>query len=562
MEHKISSINKPPVEAVSREIKDTPQKKKTEAAPVAAGDTVSISKEVKPGKNVKVSVYPQDPVVSAPEKIDFPKEKIGEKLTGERVEIQDNNPTAIADPDGNYFYNAGTPQFDQVNSYTTVYNTLDMYQDFIGHKLDWAFDSSKIGVYPRKQEGKNAYYARSQESVNFFYFDSKELGKTVNVSESSDVVSHETGHAVLDGLRPGYMGWFSGTETMAFHEAFGDITAMLLCLKDGNNVKGILADNGGDFTKESRLTRLAEEFGKAIHLEDSDPSNDNKIYLRTMINDFKYKDPSTLPDQKADDHLTSEVHNFSRLFSAAFYDCIEGAYNQNIGKGGDKVSALSDTGADLGKIFTRGVELSPSSNVKYKDIALCMLKADKELTGGKYSDVLKKAFMDREIIKSSDIKNESIEDFMLTKPLKTKEDAIELIDSGRLNVNLPDNVQVDNLYTNKNGETFVSYSYGKEIPVQGKGLERFEGVVTHVGGGLTLAFDSNGKLSNKVESPVTSAVVDDAMREIKDYAEAGLVKKGDIKSRPLNENNEPYRAVLLTTKSGKKILQKIPVIVD
>jgi len=567
MEPKIISVSTAgyyaPVSGADEKPADAPVKPSFPGSKDRVNLSTSLSKIREEKRNVKVSVLPQDPAVTPPETIEFPQEKIGSKVSGERVGIYEENlPIAIADPDGNYFFNVGTPQFDQVNAHTVVYRTLDMYEELVGHKIDWAFDNQKLLVLPHKQEGQNAYYARWQESVNFFYFNSKPLNKTVQTSESADVVSHETGHAVLDGMRPNYLGSFSGSETGAFHEAFGDVTAMLLSLKSEGNLKAVLDENKGDFRKESLLSRLAEEFGKAIHLEDGNPANDGKIYLRTAINNYTYADPSTLPDGKDDDKLTSEVHNFSRLFTAAFYDCLEGAYKQNSAENPDRLSALSTAGADLGKIFARAIELSPTSRAKFKDIALAMLKAD-EQTGSKYQSVLKNVFTARKILSRTDLMDRPLPDLRLNKLPESKEEAMKLIQPHREVFDLPSNTKVDRLVTNDKGETFVSYSYSRQVPVQGKSLEKYGDCVTDLSGGLTLAFDDQGRLTSMAEDPIDEVKTKDAMREIAGYEDAGLILRTGSRAnaeRLINRDGELYRAVIVPTFSGQRVLQKLPVI--
>ncbi len=537
-------------------------------APLSApGDRVSLSPSAGGGKRekkmVRISVLPQDPQVSPAETIEFPEEKIGKKVSGERVAVyEDKLPVAIADPDGNYFFSVGTPQFDQVNAHTVAYRTLDMYEELMGHGIEWAFDSPRLLVLPHKQEGKNAYYARWQESVNFFYFNSRPLDKTVQTSESADVVSHETGHAVLDGLRPNYLGGFNGSETGAFHEAFGDITAMLLAMRSPANLQAILDENGGDFRNESLLSRLAEEFGKAVHLEDSDPANDGKKYLRTAINNFTYADPSTLPDGKDDDKLTSEVHNFSRLFTATFYDCLEGVYKQNLAENRDSLSALKAAGEDMGKIFGKAVDLAPTSRANYRDIALSMLKAD-ELSGGRYQSVLRNVFVARKILSRTDLQRSPLPDFKLDRPPSSAEEALKLIRNYGDALELPPNTKVERLTANEKGETFISCSYSRQVPVSGRGLEKYGDCVTNLAGGLTLAFDAQGRLLSLAGDPVDEEKIENAMREIAGYDEAGLILRSSSRAnaeRLVNSRGELYRAVLVPTFSGQKVLQKLPVI--
>lgn len=527
------------------------------------------AKKDKPGKLVKISVLPQDPAVGPAETIEFPQEKIGDQLKGERVQVRESNSffkLAKPDSNGDYIFKEGTPQSAQVSSYATIYRTLDMYEELTGHRINWAFNSPKLLDLPHQKEWRNAYYSRDEESVNFGYFYSNKLKKVVRTAESADIVSHETGHAVLDALRPQYLLAFSGKETMAFHEAFGDITTMLLALRNENNLKAILAENKGDFRKENLLSRISEEFGKAKHLDDNDPKNDDKIYLRTAINNFTYKDPNSLPGGKDEDKLTSEPHNFSRLFTATVYDCLEGVFKQNLAKTSDQPSALKTTGSHLSEIFTCAVELCPSTKCKYKDVALAMLTADKRVTGGKYQEVMKKIFLERKILNSNDLKIKDLPKLKLGKPLRTKEDALNFIKQHKdtLSISLPPGLKVDNIYANKKGETFVSYSFDKEVPVKGGGLEKYKDCVTLLSGGFTLAFDAQGKLMNFTQDLIDENKIKDAMNEIKGYDKSGLIADTHKKRKPdaFNEKGELYRVVMkeLYEKSPKKILQKIPVI--
>jgi hypothetical protein len=108
----------------------------------------------------KVRVFPQDPLVGPTEEIELPKEILGTKLSSPRMKIQDRNPVAIADTEGNYNYEVGTPQFDQVNAYAIVANTLSIYDKFFGAPAKWSFPGP-LSVIPHKGTGKTAYFSRS-----------------------------------------------------------------------------------------------------------------------------------------------------------------------------------------------------------------------------------------------------------------------------------------------------------------------------------------------------------------------------------------------------------------
>ena len=93
----------------------------------------------------------------------------------------------------------------------------------------------------------NAYYSRTQQALMFGNFlpqgsSTKGAGQGPNggtqgvqggrvyTCRSLDIVAHETGHAILDGLKPAWMSSTRSPQTGALHEAFGDLTAIFLSL--------------------------------------------------------------------------------------------------------------------------------------------------------------------------------------------------------------------------------------------------------------------------------------------------------------------------------------------
>src|SRR5215470_15386356 len=72
----------------------------------------------------------------------------------------------------------------------------------------------------------NAFYDR--EGLKFFH--GTAAGRTVFSGESPDVVCHELGHALLDSFKPQLFDAAS-IEVAAFHESFGDMSAILSALQ-------------------------------------------------------------------------------------------------------------------------------------------------------------------------------------------------------------------------------------------------------------------------------------------------------------------------------------------
>jgi hypothetical protein len=537
-------------------LKPAPKQDSREEAGTAAGDSADI----------KVSILPQDPLVSKPGVVSVPRKDVGKELSGSRVVTKDTEfPRAIADTDGNYFYDVGTPQFDQVNAHTTVSRTLGFYQSLLGREIPWAFGNGTIRVYPHKEEGANAYYSRDDGSVNFFYFDAGGLGKTVQTSESSDIVSHETGHAVLDGLRPNYIETYD-TETGSFHEAFGDITAMLLAARVEDNLKSAIEQTGGDLRKNNLISSLAEEFGRAIHLDDSDPSNDSRDFLRTAINNYTYKDPSQLPDTSTGDGLSSEVHSFSKLFTGAFYDILSSAYEKRKAEGKESLEALRSAGDDMSKIWGKTLEFLPVSSVRYRDAAQAMLKADAAL-GGRYQQEIKDVFIKRKILaKGEPYRMELLKPgITLNKTIETREEALEFLKGSREKYRLPGEFEPSGVEFHKNeaNEQYLNYEYAAMVPVKTGRSGKFEGYSFEVKGGLALGFDREGRMMNYHFDPIDEKKKDSSQAWLQNAIRQGQVYECREAGEPRLDripDLSRYRAVAYTDAQGNRLIRRIPVI--
>jgi Zn-dependent metalloprotease len=400
------------------------------------------------------------------------------------------------------------------------------------------------------------------------FFDSKELDKTVYTSQSADIVAHEMGHAVLDGLRPNYIASWN-SEGRAFHEAFADIAAKLVNMSYESNIDAIIEETNGDLYTDNRLSRMGEEFGHAIKLMDRDPDNDHETFLRNSNNNFRYVEPSNLPNSGGRDILTSSPHSFSRIFSGAFYDIIVEMSNEKASESGDLKQALKDTRDTMGPLFAKSVDLCPPSDVKFKHVAESMLKADEVINQGENRELLSKIFIDRNILTDDDIKRNDLPSIELDRKIDTDEDALKFlaekqdelgIDAGEFT-----EAQVD---TDKYGNTIIQYGQTMEVEIKDRSITRSIGlrkeVYTDVHGGMTIAFDKDGKLFSRTVDEIDDKKIDNTIAGIKDAANKKLVK-----AQPAYKSSDyfksravPYEAEVLQDPEGKVKIQKIPISFD
>src|SRR5262245_1493819 len=123
------------------------------------------------------------------------------------------------------------PQFHQLSVWAIVQNTLDFFESGfgLGRRISWAFEGNRLIIVPHAGNGQNAYYDRASKSLQFYWFDNGE--QRIYTCLSSDIVNHEFGHAVLDGVRPLFYESLTA-ETAAFHEFLGDLTAILMAFRN------------------------------------------------------------------------------------------------------------------------------------------------------------------------------------------------------------------------------------------------------------------------------------------------------------------------------------------
>ena len=236
----------------------------------------------------------------------------------------------------------------------------------------------------------NAFYDR--QALNFFHAKANG-GTTVFSGESPDVVCHELGHAILDSVRPELFDAHL-TEVAAFHESFGDMSAILSALQLPSIRSGLLSDTEGLIDRSSRVSRLAEQLGAAIRARQADAVDPD--CLRNAANSFVYQDPQTLPDSTPASSVSSEPHSFSRVFTGAFLNALANMLiSRNAQPSADDLLQVS---TDMAVLIIRGVLAAPVVPDYYSQVALQMVNESQNVNGGIYTSGLRGALVQRSIL--------------------------------------------------------------------------------------------------------------------------------------------------------------------
>jgi hypothetical protein len=282
-------------------------------------------------------------------------------------------------------YAVGTPEFRYWAAAEALRRGADFWAPILGVR-GWQ-PGAVLPVGLDEGEDLNAYYDRKELA----FFHAAAGGKTVYSGESPDVACHELGHACLDAHRPEL--WDAPyLEAGAFHESFGDMSAILSALQLPSVRDAALAELRQG--KASGVSRLAEQLGWAIrqtHPEAVDPD-----CLRNACNDLEYVDPNTLPDYAPASRLCAEVHSFSRVFTGAFHAALCGMLRLRSRKATS--ADLAAVATDLGQLLVDATGAAPVAPNYFAQVAAHLVDADAARFAGKYRSALVSAFVDRKIL--------------------------------------------------------------------------------------------------------------------------------------------------------------------
>jgi hypothetical protein len=275
--------------------------------------------------------------------------------------------------------------FDAVHTYTIVRQVLTMYQRVLDRKIQWQWNSNTdldpISVHPQAGRTANAYYSRDEKVLKFFFFkpNNQPAGSPdVFTCRSLDIVAHETGHAILDALKPNWILNNAPAQTGGLHESFGDITSILTILSQLDLVEYIVAQTKSDLHRRNILAALAEEFGNAFGMPEGLRNADNNLKLSQVGN---------------------EVHDISQVFTGAFYDILADIFTANRNpRECDDAITLYETGRYMAGLIIKSIEKAPDTNAIYADVANAAIEIAKADGHPDYAIFIEKHFTLREVL--------------------------------------------------------------------------------------------------------------------------------------------------------------------
>ncbi|HEU5219128.1 MAG TPA: hypothetical protein VFU23_10745, partial [Gemmatimonadales bacterium] len=301
----------------------------------------------------------------------------------------------------------GDPQFHAQNAFAIAMRTLARFEQALGRRVAWGFESHQLQIAPHAFCDANAFYSEYDHALLLGYFPGRN-GENVFTCLSHDVIAHETTHALLDGMRDRFTEP-SSPDQAAFHEGFADVVAILSMFSLEEIVRAALggaqAKRGpGSFDlvperfltsealKESILFGLAKQVG--IELEPL-----KRDALRRSINIEPSRDILNRPEYL-------EPHNRGEVLVAAFLRGFLELWERRIaqigtfGRGLRNLDMVIDEGvkaADhLLTIAIRALDYCPATDIDFPDFLAALLTADAEVAPDdrkyRYRDTIRKAF--------------------------------------------------------------------------------------------------------------------------------------------------------------------------
>ncbi|WP_175650531.1 hypothetical protein [Pseudomonas sp. Marseille-P9899] len=360
------------------------------------------------------TILAQDPAVASPDgtplfaKVSVPLESLADGPTGYRVKVIDFDASAnrlytphtyqqapgdkAVDPfDPPQAGVLADPRFHCQQVYAVVMRTLSRFELALGRRIAWGFDGHQLHIVPHAFVEANAFYSRDDRALMFGYFQDGE--DWVFTALSHDIVAHEATHAILDGLRAGFMN-ASGPDQAAFHEGFADVVALLSVFSlreviefaltryrgvDIQQQDGVRLIDGDaleiDALADTLLFGLGEQFGQAMTGLRANPLR-RSVQLR----------PST---DYLDNPDYAEPHSRGEIFAAAMLRSMLElwvARRKSLGTFGNNrynLDAVIDEGAkaadQLLTIAIRALDYSPPLDLEFGHYLAALLTVDAEV---------------------------------------------------------------------------------------------------------------------------------------------------------------------------------------
>jgi len=408
------------------------------------------------------------------------------------------------------------PHFHQVNVWAIVERTLAMIEDpyLLARAVPWASRHGRLVLMPHAFDRKNAYYDAALGALLFGSFDADD-GRRIHTCLSHDIVAHELGHAILDGLKPLYSE-VTSVQCAGFHEYFGDAVAMMSSLATRETARVVTRGGPERLDAHNVVSAIASEFGAAVRNLPQARANLRGAWNRRSVGDLR---------------ASSDAHDWSEVLTGVYYDLLSHLYprirrqlEQQNGAAAARgkreyyaMRALSRAATITAGVMFRGLDYCPPVDLRYDEYARAVLRADavayplddlglrKTLAGLFRARGIRPRHDDPAFARNVQAALRGIDIGAITA---TPADAYRFLDAQRVLFGIPyaANFAVTSVYaTNKRAksgfrpprEQIIEFAWNEDVALDGKRFGEWDGALAVLPCGGTVVFDGNGNFLHR-----------------------------------------------------------------
>ena len=305
----------------------------------------------------------------------------------------------------------------------------------------------------------------------------------------------ETGHAILDGIRPNLGD--TSIQTGAFHEFVADMTAILSALRNNDvrhAIEESVANAGGDLAGEALIGHLAEEFGRYV-------SANERNYLRSAHNNLTM-------DQIAGN---TSAHYCSQVLTGAMFEIAKRINQRYVSEREKSVpSALWYTFARLQRMALQPLDFLPPSDVQFRDYALAVFHNQLYVDPAdpnQYASVMIDVFKERGILEETaplDLKLPNVRlPYDVNTLFRSKAEIYKFLQENQAELHIPESesslkAEIYDSYKSTRSGTdkrqlpraiVLQYMWDEGVKLEGSQFGQLEGKSVALPCGGTLVFD-------------------------------------------------------------------------
>jgi len=170
-------------------------------------------------------------------------------------------PPALPDAAGHFDHiPVDAPEFEAAHLYAAVRLTLDIWEGYFGHRLEWHFRSrsQQLELVLQRDLFENAFMGFGFLEVGVH---KARNGDIHPFSLNFDVIAHETGHCIIFSAVGVPAPDKASSEYLGFHESAADLTALIAAMHFKSVLDELLKNTRGNLYTLNHVNRIIELTG-------------------------------------------------------------------------------------------------------------------------------------------------------------------------------------------------------------------------------------------------------------------------------------------------------------